>query len=95
VVYGLGHTVAYPQLSVWVAQYFAAAERGKPVSLFNGFFNAGIYLTPLIAGAAIGAIGLRGVMLGLVGAGLAVVAYLVALHAGDGARRRADEPRAD
>ncbi len=76
VVFGLGYTVAYPQLSVWVAEYFAPAARGRPISLFNAFFNAGIYLTPLWTGASMATIGLRGPILILCAASLCVAAML-------------------
>ena len=76
IVFGLGYTVAYPQLSVWVAEYFAPTARGRPIGLFNAFFNAGIYLTPLWTGVSMAAIGLRGPMLILCAASLSVAAML-------------------
>lgn len=76
VIFGLGYTVAYPQLSVWVSDCFAPSARGRPIGLFNAFFNAGIYLTPLWTGASMATIGLRGPILVLCAASLGVAAML-------------------
>ncbi len=86
VIFGLGYTVAYPQLSVWVAGYFQPAARGRPISLFNACFNSGIYLTPLWTGALLTQIGLRAAMVILCAMALAVAGILAVYG-----RRLADE----
>ena len=45
VLFGLGYSVAYPVLSVWVAEQFEPRQRTTPIALFNTMFSAGI-LTP-------------------------------------------------
>lgn len=50
VVLGLGYSLEYPSLSVWISRRFDPEDRGKPVALLNMFFHAGIFITPLIGG---------------------------------------------
>lgn len=50
IVFGLGYSMAFPILSVWVSDQFKAEERGKPVALFSALFHAGIFLMPLVVG---------------------------------------------
>jgi len=50
IVLGLGYSLEYPSLSVWIAAKFDPADRGKPVALLNMVFHAGIFITPLIGG---------------------------------------------
>jgi len=50
IILGLGYSLEYPSLSVWISARFAPSDRGKPVALLNMLFHAGIYITPLIGG---------------------------------------------
>ena len=50
IVLGIGYSLEYPSLSVWISGRFAPDERGKPVALLNMVFHAGIFITPLIGG---------------------------------------------
>ena len=50
IVLGLGYSLEYPSLSVWISAKFDPADRGKPVALLNMVFHAGIFITPLIGG---------------------------------------------
>jgi MFS family permease len=49
-VIGIGYSLEYPSLSVWISGGFAPKERAKPVALLNMVFHAGIFITPLIGG---------------------------------------------
>lgn len=57
-LYGIGHSAAYPTLSVWCSSEFLPQNRGKPIALFNTVFSSGIYLTPLMGGVMIQHFGL-------------------------------------
>lgn len=50
IVIGLGYSLEYPSLSVWISARFEPEDRGKPVALLNMVFHAGIFITPLIGG---------------------------------------------
>lgn len=50
VVLGLGYSLEYPSLSVWISARFGPTDRGKPVALLNMLFHAGIFITPLLGG---------------------------------------------
>ncbi len=50
IVMGLGYSLEYPSLSVWISGKFHPRERAKPVALLNMVFHAGIYITPLVGG---------------------------------------------
>jgi predicted MFS family arabinose efflux permease len=50
IIMGIGYSLEYPSLSVWISGRFEPKERGKPVALLNMVFHAGIYITPLIGG---------------------------------------------
>jgi predicted MFS family arabinose efflux permease len=50
IVLGLGYSMEYPSLSVWISAGFKPSDRGKPVALLNMFFHAGIFITPLAGG---------------------------------------------
>lgn len=62
---GLGHSIAYPTLGVWVEQQFGPGQQGMPLALFNALFTLGIYLLPLIGGYVIAAFGLGAMVLAL------------------------------
>jgi len=49
-VMGIGYSLEYPSLSVWISGKFDPRERAKPVALLNMVFHAGIYITPVIGG---------------------------------------------
>lgn len=74
---GLGHSIAYPTLGVWVEQQFAPAQQGMPLALFNALFTLGIYLLPLIGGYVIAAFGLGSMVLALAFACALVAAALL------------------
>ena len=50
IVMGIGHSLEYPSLSVWISERFSPDDRGKPVALLNMVFHTGIFITPLIGG---------------------------------------------
>jgi len=77
VVFGLGYSVAYPVLSVWVAEQFDVAQRTTPIALFNALFSAGILMTPWFGTYLIAAIGYGGLLEALSCAGVAMMAWLL------------------
>lgn len=77
IVLGLGYSLEYPSLSVWISARFAPSDRGKPVALLNMFFHTGIFITPLIGGWVMGRFSL-GSYLG----GLIVLAFVAAMCMG-------------
>ena len=74
IVLGLGYSMEYPSLSVWISAGFKASDRGKPVALLNIFFHAGIFITPLIGGWVMDQFSL-----GTYLAGLIVLAFTAAI----------------
>lgn len=83
-LFGLGHSVAFPILSVWAATRFPPAERGRAVALAQLLFSGGSGTAPLLGGAAIQHLGLDAVLMIL--AALPVVLALAL------SRRRPVEP---
>jgi MFS family permease len=47
---GLGYSMTFPLLSVWISDQFAPDERGRPVALFGAAFHVGIYTVPFAMG---------------------------------------------
>ncbi len=84
IVLGLGYSLEYPTLSVWISSRFRAGERGKPVALLNMSFHAGIFITPLVAGWVTERSSL--------GTYLAFLVLLAAVAAGLAARLRGGSP---
>jgi MFS family permease len=76
ILYGLGYSMAYPVLSVWVAEQFEPQRRTTPVAVFNTAFSLGILLTPWFGTYVIAALGYEGLLYVLAGAGGAVAASL-------------------
>lgn len=81
IVFGLGYSVAYPVLSVWVAELFDPQQRTTPIALFNAMFSAGILLTPWFGTYAIAVIGYGGLLEVLSCAGLVMAALLLVRQA--------------
>jgi len=50
IIIGIGYSLEYPSLSVWISAKFEPKERGKPVALFNMVFDSGIFITALVGG---------------------------------------------
>lgn len=50
IVLGIGYSLEYPSLSVWISGRFEPKQRAKPVALLNMVFHAGIFITPFIGG---------------------------------------------
>jgi MFS family permease len=50
IVLGIGYSLEYPSLSVWISARFEPKQRAKPVALLNMVFHAGIFITPFIGG---------------------------------------------
>jgi MFS family permease len=46
-LFGLGHSLVYPVLSVWMSEGVDPARRAGPQAWLNAFFNVGLYATPL------------------------------------------------
>jgi MFS family permease len=86
ILFGLGYSVAYPVLSVWVAEQFDPQQRTTPIALFNAMFAAGILLTPWFGTYVIAVVGYRGLLEALSCAGVLMMASLLLGH------RRADRP---
>lgn len=66
IVLGLGYSMEYPSLSVWISARFAPSDRGKPVALLNMIFHAGIFITPLIGGWVMARLSLGTYLSGLI-----------------------------
>ncbi|MBI1244942.1 MAG: MFS transporter [Alphaproteobacteria bacterium] len=81
--FGLGYSLAYPRLSIWVSDRFGAEDRDKPIGLFNAFFTFGTYLNPLLIGTFRTAIGVEGVMAGLAGIGFICATAILWTRAAD------------
>jgi predicted MFS family arabinose efflux permease len=81
VLFGLGYSVAYPVLSVWVAEQFNPSQRTTPVALFNTMFSLGILLTPWFGTYVIGLLGYRGLLYILAASGLLLTACLALTRA--------------
>lgn len=75
---GLGVAAYHPEASKF-ASYVSGARRASGMSLFSVGGNTGFALGPLVAGAAVGALGLRGGLLVAL-PGIAVAALLVAVR---------------
>jgi MFS family permease len=75
--FGLGYSVAYPALSVWVAEQFEPAQRTTPIALFNTVFSLGILLTPWLGSWIIARLGYQGLLLALSVSGLLLAAGLL------------------
>lgn len=66
IAFGLGHSTAFPILSVWASVRFPSVERGRAVALAQLLFSGGSGLAPLAGGALIELLGLS-TLLGLMG----------------------------
>jgi predicted MFS family arabinose efflux permease len=77
-LFGLGYSVAYPTLSVWVTQQFSPDKQGMPITLYNAVFTLGIFLLPLIGGYVIAWLGAQTMVLGMALGGFLVIALLLA-----------------
>lgn len=73
IILGLGYSLEYPSLSVWISARFSPSDRGKPVALLNMMFHAGIFITPLIGGWVMEVLSLRAYLMGLI-----VLAFIAA-----------------
>lgn len=62
VAFGLGHSTAFPILSVWASVRFPSAERGRAVALAQLLFSGGSGLAPLAGGALIEILGLNSLL---------------------------------
>ena len=47
ILFGFGHSMIYPVLSVWVSEGVEPSRRSGPQAWLNAFFNIGLYATPL------------------------------------------------
>jgi MFS family permease len=81
-LFGLGYSVAYPVLSVWVAEQFEPHQRTTPIALFNTMFSIGILLTPWFGTYVIAVSGYHGLLYVLSAAGLLLTAALLARQRG-------------
>jgi MFS family permease len=77
VLYGLGYSMAYPVLSVWVAEQFEPQQRTTPIAVFNTMFSLGILVTPWFGTYVIAVLGYRGLLYVLAGAGALVASSLL------------------
>ena len=74
IVMGLGYSLEYPTLSVWISSKFGPAARSSAVALLNMVFHAGIFVTPLAGGWVMGHLSLGAYLAGMAGLGLAAAA---------------------
>ena len=77
IVLGIGYSLEYPSLSVWISARFEPKERAKPVALLNIVFHAGIYITPLIGGWVMDQLSLGAYLGFLIALALAAAAGMV------------------
>jgi MFS family permease len=77
ILFGIGYSLEYPNISVWIAERFRQEDRGKPVAFMNMVFHTGIFLTPLIGGWIMDLFSLDIVILSLAFLSLAAAAMLV------------------
>jgi MFS family permease len=77
--FGVGFSITYPVLSVWIASLFTPEASARPVALFNAIYTFGMYGSPLAAGLLLQASGPAAFYAGVVGLGL-VTAPALALH---------------
>ncbi len=47
VLFGVGHSMVYPVLSVWISEGVAPERRAGPQAWLNTFFNIGLFAAPL------------------------------------------------
>lgn len=88
ILFGLGYSVAYPTLSIWVAQQYDSDRQGMPLALFNALFTFGIFLLPLIGGYVIAWLGFPQMLLGMAVAGALTASAILLTHGGRAARRQ-------
>jgi predicted MFS family arabinose efflux permease len=76
IFFGLGYSVAYPTLSVWVTQQFGPDKQGMPLTLYNAIFTLGIFILPLIGGYVIAWLGIQQMVLGMAFGGLVAIVLI-------------------
>jgi MFS family permease len=69
-VFGLGYSMTFPVVSVWISSQFGPEARGKPVALFGMLFHFGIFALPIVGGFLSGHLPLDGLLLALAGVAL-------------------------
>jgi MFS family permease len=67
VLFGLGYSVVYPILSVWMSDGLAPSERVGPQGLLNAIFSFGMFAMPLPLTYLIAAVGYNATLLYLAG----------------------------
>lgn len=77
ILFGLGYSVAYPTLSIWVAQQYSSDQQGMPLALYNAIFTFGIFLLPLIGGYVIAWLGIQPMVFGMAVAGAMVATTIL------------------
>jgi MFS family permease len=65
IIFGLGYSTVFPVLSLWATDQFELSQRGRAMAVFTGFFQAAIFLVPLIAGSLLRVIGFAELLLTL------------------------------
>jgi MFS family permease len=76
-LFGLGYSVAYPTLSIWVTELFKPHQRTVPLAILNAAFSLGIALTPWLGAYVIGSVGEAGLLYGLAVCGFSLLPYLL------------------
>ena len=69
VLFGLGHSMVYPVLSVWMSQGVEPTMRAGPQAWLNTFFNIGLFAMPAPESWLIGAVGYDRTMIVMAGLG--------------------------
>lgn len=78
IAFGMGHSVIYPLLTVWMSEGLAPERRGGPQAVLNTAFNAGIYITPFPQTLLLEAYGYDMTQRLVACVGVAMAAWLVA-----------------
>lgn len=81
--FGLGFSITYPVLMVWIASLFAPAVSARPVGLFNAIYTFGMYGSPLAGGLLLSTWGPTAFYICVVGLGLLTAAVLMLYRAPD------------
>jgi MFS family permease len=76
-LFGLGYSIGYPMLSIWVTEQFEPDHRTTPLAIFNAVFAAGILLTPWLGAYLISTVGDAGLLYALAGCGFVLPPYIL------------------
>ncbi len=78
ILFGFGHAIALPLISLWVADQFPPETRGKPMALLSALSNLAIYITPFLGGFILQHSSMTSLIVVLAGIGLSGCVFVVA-----------------